>query len=65
MAAAMDAINMNGLGSCMDILTQRVVAIQQANKKGGSWEKAEQVELTSGVGSNSSTLAGGLLRLTA
>ena len=46
----------------MDILGQRMLAIQQAKKKGGSWEKAEAIELT---GTGNGAVASGLLRLTA
>jgi hypothetical protein len=62
-AAAMDLINMGTLAECMDTLAQRIVAIQQAKKKGGSWEKAESIELVTGPSSGAA--ASGLLRLTA
>ena len=47
----------------MDVLAQRIVAIQQAKKKGGSWDKAEAIELTAGP--SQGVAAAGLLRLTA
>ena len=62
LAMAMDAINQNQLATCMDILAQRIQAIQAAKAKGGSWEKAAKIELALPQGA----LAGysGLLRLT-
>eukprot|EP00974_Lingulodinium_polyedra_P018063 1749794-Lingulodinium_polyedra.AAC.1 len=59
---AMDAINGDQLAACMDILSQRIQAIQAAKTKGGSWEKAAKIELALPQGA----LAGssGLLRLT-
>ena len=42
---AMDAINRREAAMAMDILAQRILAIQLAKRKGGSWEKAEAVEL--------------------
>ena len=45
LAAALDAINAREVARAMDILCQRVLAVQAAKaKKGGSWEKAEQFE---------------------
>ena len=61
LAAVMDAVNGDALEEAMDILGQRMLAIQQAKKKGGTWEKAEAIELT---GSGNGVIAGGLLRLT-
>ena len=59
----MDAINSADLEVAMDTLAQRVVAIQQAKRKGGSWEKAEAIELAPGASQGAA--ASGLLRLTA
>ena len=63
-AAVMDAINTKDLEIAMDILAQRVVAVQQAKSKGGTWEKAEKLELTGGA-SSGGTATGGMLRLSA
>jgi hypothetical protein len=48
LASAMDAINRREVQQAMDILSQRILAIQLAKRKGGSWEKAEAVELIPG-----------------
>ena len=48
LACAMDAINRREVQQAMDILSQRILAIQLAKRKGGSWEKAEAVELIPG-----------------
>ena len=45
LAHAMDATNRNEVQQAMDILSRRILAIQLAMRKGGSWEKAEAVEL--------------------
>ena len=59
----MDAVNARDLALAMDILAQRIIAVQQAKRKGGTWEKAEAIELTAPAGADA--VAGGLLRLTA
>ena len=43
--ATMDAVNRRDLAKAMDILSMRVCALQRAKSKGGSWEKAQQIEL--------------------
>ena len=48
---AIDHVNREQLAQALDLMTQRVVAIQCAKKKGGSWEKAEALELLPGTGS--------------
>lgn len=63
LAAAMDMINVDDLEQAMDILSQRILAVQQAKRKGGSWGKAEAIELTPSAGSGAA--ASGVLRLTA
>ena len=45
LAEAMDCINRREISRAMDVLAQRILAIQQAKRKGGSWEKAECIEL--------------------
>jgi len=45
LCAIMDQINQDTLPTAMDIASQRVLAIQKAKCKGGSWEKAGNVEL--------------------
>ena len=43
-AEAMDCINRKEIARAMDVLAQRILAVQQAKKKGGSWEKTETIE---------------------
>ena len=45
LATVVDLVNARDLAAAMDVLCQRVVAIQRAKVKGGSWEKAETVDL--------------------
>ena len=45
LSQTMDHINRDELAQAMDLLAQRVLAIQAAKRKGGSWEKAEALEL--------------------
>ena len=59
---AMDCINARKLATAMDVLAQRVNAIQVAKTQGGSWEQAARIELTLPTGS--ATTSSGLLRLT-
>ncbi len=44
LAQVMDHVNRDELAQAMDVLAQRVIAIQ-TKRKGGSWEKAEALEL--------------------
>ena len=60
---AMDSINARKLETAMDVLSQRINAIQAAKAKGGSWDKAAKIELTLPPGQSSAS--SGLLRLTA
>lgn len=46
LAEILDAVNRRELATALDVLCQRILAIQAAKCKGGSWEKAEQIELT-------------------
>ena len=62
LALVIDLINARDLATAMDVLAQRIIAIQRAKTKGGSWEKAETVELLTGTGGG--VAAGGLLKLT-
>ena len=59
---AMDCINARRLSSAMDVLAQRVSAIQVAKSQGGSWGTAARSELE--LPSGSTTTSSGLLRLT-
>ena len=59
---AMDNINARKLEAAMDVLSQRIAAVQAAKSKGGSWEKAAKMELTLPPGAP--TTSSGLLRLT-
>ncbi|CAK9078898.1 Peptidylprolyl isomerase, partial [Durusdinium trenchii] len=45
LAEVLDAVNRRELAQALDIISQRILAIQQARQKGGSWEKSEQIEL--------------------
>ena len=58
LAYAMDLVNKKQMAEVMDVLAQRILSIQNAKKKGGSWEKAEAIELTpsSGAGATSNPL---------
>ena len=60
-AMAMDHIKASSVERAMDVLSQRVLAIQMAKKKGSSWERAEALELlpTTGCG----LVPGGMLSL--
>jgi hypothetical protein len=58
---AMDSINAGQLATAMDVLSQRIVAIQLARSSGGSWEKASRVELT--IPGGGTAASAGLLRL--
>lgn len=51
LAMAMDYIKSSEVERAMDVLSQRVMAIQAAKKKGGNWERAEALELLPGTGS--------------
>ena len=59
---AMDPTNARKLETAMDVLAQRINAVQATKSKGGSWEKAAKIELTLLPGQTSSS--SGLLRLT-
>lgn len=45
LAEVLDAVNRRELAQALDIISQRILATQQARQKGGSWEKSEQIEL--------------------
>ncbi|CAK9026865.1 Uncharacterized protein SCF082_LOCUS17697 [Durusdinium trenchii] len=45
LAEVLDSINRKEIARALDIICQRIIAIQSAKQKGGSWEKAEAVEL--------------------
>lgn len=63
LAAVIGAINRREVSRAMDVLSQRILAVQAAKgKKGGAWEKAEALELIPGSGH--SMLAGGMAALT-
>ena len=47
LAEILDHVNRKEIARALDILVQRIVAIQSARSKGGSWEKAEALELIS------------------
>ena len=62
LALAMDSINRREIARAMDVLTQRILAVQAAKgKKGGNWEKAEALELI--PSSSSALLPGGMAAL--
>ena len=61
-ALVMDHVSRRSIEQAMDVLTQRLLALQLAKgRKGGSWEKAEGVELLPGTGS--ALVPGGMLAL--
>ena len=51
-AAAIDRVNRREISQALDILCQRVLAIQCAKRRGSSCEKAETLELIPGAGSS-------------
>jgi len=53
LSEALDAVNRREIAQAMDILCQRILAIQAGKTKGGSWERAEAIELVN----NTKTLA--------
>ena len=61
LAECMDSINRREISRAMDVLAQRILAVQQAKRKGGSWEKAEAIEL---VPSGASLASSSMLALT-
>eukprot|EP00439_Symbiodinium_sp_Y106_P032441 s2228_g3.t2 len=61
LAEILDSVNRREIARALDILCQRILAIQAAKMKGGSWEKAEAIELISTQKSLAST---GMLALT-
>jgi hypothetical protein len=52
-AQAMDLISKGDLQEVMDLLSQRILSVQQAKAKGGSWEKASNIELVAKDGTGS------------
>ena len=50
LATAMEYINAGELSMAMDVLTQRIAAIQAAKEKGGTWEAATKLELVPSAG---------------
>lgn len=61
LAETMDCINRREISRAMDVLAQRILAVQQAKRKGGSWEKAECIEL---IPSGSALASNAMLALT-
>ena len=55
LAEILDSVNRREIERAMDILCQRILAIQAAKMKGGSWEKAEAIELVNTQKSLAST----------
>ena len=45
LASVLDSVNDGDMSRAMDIVVCRLLALQQAKKKGGSWEKASKMEL--------------------
>ena len=60
---AMDLVKKKEVAQALDVIAQRIVAIQQAKKPQGKWEKAEQIELLPTGGS--SLASSGMLSLLA
>lgn len=61
LAEVLDSINRKEIARALDIICQRIIAIQSAKQKGGSWEKAEAVEL---IDTRKSLASSGMLALT-
>ena len=61
LAEVLDAVNRKEVATALDVLCQRILAIQAAKQKGGSWEKAEQIEL---VDSRKTLASSSMLALT-
>ena len=54
-AEILDAVNREEISQALDVLCQRILAIQAAKQKGGTWEKAEAIELVDNRKSLAST----------
>ena len=61
LAEILDAVNRKEIARALDVLCQRILAIQSAKAKGGTWEKAEAIEL---VTSQKSLASNAMLALT-
>eukprot|EP00435_Cladocopium_sp_Y103_P036094 s2046_g9.t1 len=61
LAEILDAVNRKEISQALDVLCQRILAIQAAKQKGGSWEKAEAIEL---VDNRKSLASSSMLALT-
>lgn len=48
LAEVLDYVNRREVARALDVLCQRILAIQSAKAKNGSWEKAESLELVNG-----------------
>jgi hypothetical protein len=64
LAECLDRLNRGEVEACADIIVQRIQAIRVAKKKGGTWEKAESLELITSGGSGGSLLPAGMVGLT-
>ena len=60
-AEILDSVNRREIARALDILCQRIQAIQAAKMKSGSWEKAEAIEL---INTQKSLASSGMLALT-
>ena len=63
LAECLDKLNRNEVEQCADVICQRIQAIRMAKRKGGSWEKAESLELITSGGAGNSTVPPGMLGL--
>ena len=63
LARCIDLLTQRDLSVLLDTLSQRITAIIQAKQKGGSWDKAQQIELVAPEGG--SLAPSGMLRLLA
>ena len=61
LGATMDKLQGDDVAGAMDVMTQRLLAIQTKNQKGQTWEKAEKLELI--AGSSGSTASSAMLSL--
>ena len=61
LAEIMDSVNRQEISHAMDVLCQRLLAIQRAREKGSSWDKAMALEL---IPHGASLATGSMLQLT-
>ena len=63
LALALDLVDANKVDSALDVIAQRILAVQRAQKDGGSWKKAKRMEMVRS--SSTGAVTSGLLCLLA